>query len=99
MKLVSKIIFLILIKFSFVHSKPVPDSFADLADKLNINRSNYYLWTSSRSVPKQSTINRLAELLNLKIIWHNKNEGEISEIEKNVPNIEEGEAKKDNSKI
>ena len=34
MKLVSKIIFLILIKFSFVHSKPVPDSFADLADKL-----------------------------------------------------------------
>ncbi len=35
MKLVSKIIFfLIIINFSFVHSKPVPDSFADLADKL-----------------------------------------------------------------
>ena len=47
-------------------------SVTDLADKLNINRSNYYLWTSSRSVPKQSTINRLAELLNLKIIWYNK---------------------------
>ncbi len=41
-------------------------SVKDLADKLNINRSNYYLWTSSRSVPKQSTINRLAELLDLK---------------------------------
>ncbi len=35
MKLVSKIIFfLIVINFSFAHSKPVPDSFADLADKL-----------------------------------------------------------------
>ncbi len=35
MKLVSKIIFfLIIINFSFVHSKPVPESFADLADKL-----------------------------------------------------------------
>ncbi len=35
MKLVSKILFfLIIINFSFVHSKPVPDSFADLADKL-----------------------------------------------------------------
>ena len=63
-------------------------SVKDLADKLNINRSNYYLWTSSRSVPKQSTINRLAELLDLKIIWYNKNEGEISELEKNT-NIEQ----------
>ena len=35
MKLVSKILFfLIIINFSFVHSKPVPDSFADLADNL-----------------------------------------------------------------
>ena len=35
MKLVSKILFfLIVINFSFLHSKPVPDSFADLADKL-----------------------------------------------------------------
>ena len=35
MKLISKILFfLIIINFSFVHSKPVPESFADLADKL-----------------------------------------------------------------
>ncbi len=35
MKLISKILFfLIVINFSFVHSKPVPNSFADLADKL-----------------------------------------------------------------
>ena len=35
MKLVSKILFFfIVINFSFAHSKPVPDSFADLADKL-----------------------------------------------------------------
>ena len=63
-------------------------SVKELAEKLDINRSNYYLWTSSRSVPKQSTINRLAELLDLKIIWYNKNEGEISEIDKNI-NIEQ----------
>ena len=44
-------------------------SVKELAKKLDINRSNYYLWTSSRSVPKQSTINRLAEILNLKVIW------------------------------
>ena len=35
MKLVSKILFfLIIINYSFAYSKPVPDSFADLADKL-----------------------------------------------------------------
>ena len=35
MKLVSKILFfLIVINYSFAYSKPVPDSFADLADKL-----------------------------------------------------------------
>ncbi len=56
-------------------------SVKELAEKLDINRSNYYLWTSSRSIPKQSTINRLAELLNLKVVWHNKNEGEIKELQ------------------
>ena len=59
-------------------------SVKDLADKLNINRSNYYLWTSSRSVPKQSTINRLAEILNLKVIWNNQDEGEIKELEEST---------------
>ena len=49
----------------------------ELSERLNINRSNYYLWTSSRSIPKQSTINRLAGLLNLQIVWHDKNNGEI----------------------
>ena len=55
-------------------------SVKELAEKLDINRSNYYLWTSSRSIPKQSTINRLAELLNLRVVWDNKNEGEIEEL-------------------
>ena len=52
----------------------------ELSEKLNINRSNYYLWTSSRSTPKQSTINRLADLLNIKVSWNNKNDGEIKQI-------------------
>ena len=55
-------------------------SVKDLSEKLNINRSNYYLWTSSRSIPKQSTINRLANILNLKVIWHDKNNGEIDNL-------------------
>ena len=61
-------------------------SVKDLAKKLDINRSNYYLWKSSRSVPKQSTINRLAELLNLKVIWYNQNEGEIEALEEPINN-------------
>ena len=61
-------------------------SVKELSEKLDINRSNYYLWKSSRSIPKQSTINRLAELLNLKIIWYNHNEGEIEELEESINN-------------
>ena len=61
-------------------------SVKELSDKLDINRSNYYLWKSSRSIPKQSTINRLAELLNLKVIWYNHNEGEIEELEESINN-------------
>ena len=59
-------------------------SVKELSDKLDINRSNYYLWKSSRSIPKQSTINRLAELLNLKVIWYNHNEGEIENLEETI---------------
>ena len=61
-------------------------SVKELSEKLDINRSNYYLWKSSRSIPKQSTINRLAELLNLKIVWYNQNEGQIEELEKSIHN-------------
>ena len=61
-------------------------SVKELSEKLDINRSNYYLWKSSRSVPKQSTINRLAELLNLKVVWYNQNEGEIKALEEPINN-------------
>ena len=61
-------------------------SVKELSEKLNINRSNYYLWTSLRSVPKQSTINRLATLLNLKVVWHDKNNGDIQESNTSISN-------------
>ena len=61
-------------------------SVKELSEKLGVNRSNYYLWKSSRSVPKQSTINRMAELLNLKVVWYNQNEGEIEELEESINN-------------
>ena len=57
-------------------------SVKELSEKMHINRSNYYLWTSSRSVPKQSTINRLADLLNFKVIWYDSNNGEIQKLKK-----------------
>ncbi len=63
-------------------------SVKDLSEKLNINRSNYYLWTSSRSIPKQSTINRLANLLNLRVLWFDKNNGEIENIKATDSNNE-----------
>ena len=56
-------------------------SVKELSEKLDINRSSYYLWTSLRSIPKQSTINRLADLLNLKVVWYDKNNGEIEELD------------------
>ena len=58
----------------------------ELSEKMHINRSNYYLWTSSRSVPKQSTINRLADLLNFKVIWYDSNNGEIQKLKKSSQN-------------
>ena len=61
-------------------------SVKELSEKLKINRSNYYLWTSLRSVPKQSTINRLATLLNLKVVWHDKNNGDIEESNTSILN-------------
>ena len=61
-------------------------SVKELSEKLGVNRSNYYLWKSSRSIPKQSTINRMAELLNLKVVWYNQNEGEIEELEESINN-------------
>ena len=61
-------------------------SVKELSEKLSINRSNYYLWTSSRSVPKQSTINRLADLLNLKVVWYDKNDGEIEDLDSSTSN-------------
>ena len=61
-------------------------SVKELSEKMHINRSNYYLWTSSRSVPKQSTINRLADLLNFKVIWYDSNNGEIQKLKKSSQN-------------
>ena len=61
-------------------------SVKELSEKLDINRSNYYLWKSSRSIPKQSTINRLAEILNLKVIWYDHDKGEIKELEESINN-------------
>ena len=59
-------------------------SVKELSKKLDVNRSNYYLWKSSRSIPKQSTINRLAEILSLKVIWYDQNEGKIEELEESI---------------
>jgi len=49
----------------------------DLMKKLEVTRSNYYLWQSGKSIPRIDTINKLAEILNIKLKWIDKNNIEI----------------------
>ncbi len=56
-----------------------PLSVKELTENLNVDRSNYYLWKTKKSIPKQSTINRLADMMDLKIVWAESNNGTIQE--------------------
>ena len=55
----------------------------DLMKKLNLTRSNYYLWQSGKSIPRIGTINKLAEILNIKLKWIDKNNIEILDDQSN----------------
>ena len=52
-------------------------SIQEMVDKMGVNRSNYYLWRDKKTVPKKSTINKLAELLEVSLDWEGSNEVEI----------------------
>ena len=54
-------------------------SVKELTKNLDVDRSNYYLWKTQKSVPKQSTINKLANMMDLKIDWTEPNNGTIHE--------------------
>ena len=54
-------------------------SVKELTKNLDVDRSNYYLWKTQKSVPKQSTINKLANMMDLEIVWTEPNNGTIHE--------------------
>ena len=56
-----------------------PLSVKELTETLNVDRSNYYLWKTQKSIPKQSTINKLAGMMDLEIVWIESNNGAIKE--------------------
>ena len=62
-------------------------SVKELTENLNVDRSNYYLWKTQKSIPKQSTINKLANMMDLKIVWTEPNNGTIQE-KHSFPKIE-----------
>tara|TARA_R100001443_G_scaffold24489_1_gene36896 strand:+ start:286 stop:1083 length:798 start_codon:yes stop_codon:yes gene_type:complete len=52
-------------------------SVQEMVDKMGVNRSNYYLWRDKKTVPKKSTINKLAELLGVSLDWEGSNKVKI----------------------
>ena len=53
----------------------------EMTDKIGVNRSNYYLWRDGKTVPKKATINKLAELLEVRLVWDGSNSVEIADNE------------------
>jgi len=53
----------------------------ELAEEINITRSNFYSWLNGKTKPKQININKLAELLGYRVRWLNKDELELQKVE------------------
>ena len=49
----------------------------ELSKKLDINRSNLYLWREGKTKPSIANINKWADIIGLQLIWHNKDNIEI----------------------
>ena len=60
-----------------------------MADHIGVTRNNFYFYKSGRSVPRKSTLNKLAELLEVRLVWDGSDSVEIADkIELDTPNIE-----------
>ncbi len=69
----------------------------EMTDKMGISRSNFYFWRDGTVVPKKSSINKLADILNINLLWVGKNTVQITE--KNIHISEESDMNMDASYI
>lgn len=49
----------------------------EMADLMDIGRSNFYFWRQGTSKPKKANVNKLAEILGLKLKWRTDDELDI----------------------
>ena len=41
----------------------------DFTKKVGVNRSSYHLWKTKKTVPKKTTINKIAQVLDIDLKW------------------------------
>ena len=44
-------------------------SVKDFTKKVGVNRSSYHLWKTKKTVPKKTTINKIAQVLKINLKW------------------------------
>ena len=44
-------------------------SVKDFTKKVGVNRSSYHLWRTKKTVPKKTTINKIAQVLKINLKW------------------------------
>ena len=70
---------------------------SELTNQMGVHRTNVYHWRDGITTPKKSTINNLADILNITLLWVNKNE--VNVIEGNIHISEEIDMNMDASYI
>ena len=64
-------------------------SIQEMADHIGVTRNNFYFYKSGRSIPRKSTLNKLAELLEVRLVWDGSDSVEIADgLELETPKIE-----------
>ena len=46
----------------------------DFTEKIGVNRSSYHLWKTKKTIPKKTTINKIAQVLNIELKWLNEDD-------------------------
>ena len=59
----------------------------EMTDRMGISRSNFYFWRDGKTIPKKSSINKLADILKINLSWVDKNSVNI--IESDIQIMEE----------
>ena len=62
---------------------------SELTNKLGVHRTSYYHWKDGYSTPRKSTLNKLAEILEVELVWDGLDSVEIAnELELETPKME-----------